>query len=943
MNAQVTDAAAGACADFDTQLKACTVKPNWTDGGDFIQVQKLCSWMRAQSAESGSSNAHRLLRAVYGTGILPIQSTQICERGRDRCILIFSILLEIGLGKLIYDVQQSVTDVNLPVDLGKLKDVFQPHDPNGSLGCATKFDEAQYKYGPITFRWDTTKHYDAKCVVPICRKQVIGRGGQGEVYKILVQEEYVCEQLREQLPHDEHTRIEDPEYGKCFQFALKTFSHSNLNFFAEEKAAFDGLKNNKGIRRYLGSYEHFEKPRTPGHASMDRPVMTRNILLEYGEFSLRDILMDRLPPVFAVEIKDFWSHLIELVDALRGMHRLRIGGEEYSVWHNDIKPGNIIVVNDDYKLADLGLARFEKRSPKNGDKTPTIEAPGGTRTYGAPECYATQGGARRITQSTDIWSIGCVFSMAATWLVLGHQYIPMYTRLRQKAIEGLQSEGVSQGDFFHNGHELLPQVKQWHEFLRKSTRHTDTITAPLLDLVEKYALTTAGNRLSAEILYQEMKRIVGGAVEEPGPQMEGLLDTLLCIDEEAPSNLATSQNWQSPAGGPSGRDQLVPDRFALRKTVSRLEALSKVARAQPSGTAPKSNVEAINYSGALYNQPPGALPSTTDKRASTFPPVARNSIADLHCAPQIPTHEPQNVIQAREQMASGKWSKITRRHDPDSLLKEHFDNRDIKFLVDNASSMIPYWDEATFVLETLARKASPYDRDGMDLYFTVGSSTVTEKKDSGSFRTAMYKNPPKDTFSPSDITSSLETIFSEYFEKQRSKPNLRKKRAKEAVTLIVLTDGIWAATENDEEIFSYIKIVLEQLEELKIPNHAKRPASIEFVQFGNDPDVTERLRALDDGLPERGFKDIIDHEQFSIQGDVRKMLLGSFVPFIDRNEPSPQRTSTSHSPASAYNNNQSTMYGESSSALRAGRGIRTALPGIMEQPYRTPPQSPERT
>ena len=51
-------------------------------------------------------------------------------------------------------------------------------------------------------------------------------------------------------------------------------------------------------------------------------------------------------------------------------------------WHNDIKPGNIIVVDGNYKLADLGFARFEKRSVKNHGEMPTIEAPGGTRTYG---------------------------------------------------------------------------------------------------------------------------------------------------------------------------------------------------------------------------------------------------------------------------------------------------------------------------------------------------------------------------------------------------------------------------------------------------------------------------------------------------------------------------------------------------------------------------------
>ena len=121
MNAQVAAAdARAAIDDFYAQLEACTVKPE-TEGGEFIQVQKLCFWMRARSADCGFVNTHRLLKAVYGTGIRPIESTctQICKAGRDCCILIFSILLEIGLGKWIHRVQESVYDKDLPANLAR--------------------------------------------------------------------------------------------------------------------------------------------------------------------------------------------------------------------------------------------------------------------------------------------------------------------------------------------------------------------------------------------------------------------------------------------------------------------------------------------------------------------------------------------------------------------------------------------------------------------------------------------------------------------------------------------------------------------------------------------------------------------------------------------------------------------------------------------------------
>lgn len=51
-------------------------------------------------------------------------------------------------------------------------------------------------------------------------------------------------------------------------------------------------------------------------------------------------------------------------------------------WHNDIKPGNIIVVAGEYKLADPGFAKFKKKLETDPNSIPTIVAEGGTRTYG---------------------------------------------------------------------------------------------------------------------------------------------------------------------------------------------------------------------------------------------------------------------------------------------------------------------------------------------------------------------------------------------------------------------------------------------------------------------------------------------------------------------------------------------------------------------------------
>ena len=48
-----------------------------------------------------------------------------------------------------------------------------------------------------------------------------------------------------------------------------------------------------------------------------------SILLEYGRFDLMGSFEVRLPPVNSPEIEEFWRSLIEVVDALKGIHDLK--------------------------------------------------------------------------------------------------------------------------------------------------------------------------------------------------------------------------------------------------------------------------------------------------------------------------------------------------------------------------------------------------------------------------------------------------------------------------------------------------------------------------------------------------------------------------------------------------------------------------------------------
>lgn len=181
--------------------------------------------------------------------------------------------------------------------------------------------------------------------------------------------------------------------------------------------------------------------------------------------------------------------------------------------------------------------------------------------------------------------------------------------------------------------------------------------------------------------------------------------------------------------------------------------------------------------------------------------------------------------------------------------------------MDNAASMEAHWDEATYLLETLVMKAKHYDDDGMELFFTLSRASA-KGKDESKFRDKMREQRPrKGTGMNTDMVAPIERIFKRYFDKldeyddRKRKGKKPKEERKEALTLIVLTDGVWAAMRHSDDVFDYMKtVLLKELERRKILRFTERPVSIEFVQFGNDDDATERLRALDDDMEFGGYK-----------------------------------------------------------------------------------------
>lgn len=67
-------------------------------------------------------------------------------------------------------------------------------------------------------------------------------------------------------------------------------------------------------------------------------------------------------------------------------------------------------------------------------------------------------------------------------------------------------------DAFHDGNELLPEIKGWHQYLKIVIKKSDIVTSDILDLVEtKLLLANHTDRKTSKWLTQELSLIIDRA------------------------------------------------------------------------------------------------------------------------------------------------------------------------------------------------------------------------------------------------------------------------------------------------------------------------------------------------------------------------------------------------------------------------------------------------
>jgi serine/threonine protein kinase len=152
----------------------------------------------------------------------------------------------------------------------------------------------------------------------------------------------------------------------------------------------------------------------------------------------------------------FSKQCLGIAQGLKAIHSARKpdanssseSGDQLHGRHGDLKPENILRFRDSsnnisssqygvLKISDFGLTRFHREKSKSGINAHTV---GNSPTYRAPEYDVMV----TVSQSYDIWTLGCVLLEFATWFLLGWDEVDAFS-IRRKDEDNAE---VKQDNFF---------------------------------------------------------------------------------------------------------------------------------------------------------------------------------------------------------------------------------------------------------------------------------------------------------------------------------------------------------------------------------------------------------------------------------------------------------------------------------------------------------------
>ena len=194
-------------------------------------------------------------------------------------------------------------------------------------------------------------------------------------------------------------------------------------------------------------------------------VKTLHLLFPLAEMDLAEwMTRPRIPFNVAKLSKEerqayLYRSIYALVSSISYLHR-EIDGIVTA--HHDLKPKNILVVNDKLKIADFGHSHLRPIIEGSATEAPEL----GTYEYQPPEYWNEDGSRAQVKhgRAFDVWAMGCIIIELAT-LVVHDWQSEMVTEFRKKRktnpARDRKTPGSVQEESDLSFHNNLTVVKDW--------------------------------------------------------------------------------------------------------------------------------------------------------------------------------------------------------------------------------------------------------------------------------------------------------------------------------------------------------------------------------------------------------------------------------------------------------------------------------------------------
>ncbi|KAH8707099.1 hypothetical protein GQ44DRAFT_763712 [Phaeosphaeriaceae sp. PMI808] len=571
----------------------------------------------------------------------------------DHYLAVFVILLHIGEGRHILELT--------PYD--EFQDLFLPFDVSGaqkwSPTCRNffhKFHDAQWAYCAQKLKAGglVNKKFLSNKIIPFISKVVLKEGPDSIVFKV-------------DLHSDYNSLVRMGPNGKpsTNTFILKSYRADKHELHYNEVRAYQMLSDMdvaNNIVQFYGAWKHGDK---------------FNILLELVQGGTLTSLFERDPPENAPEVLCFWTDLIRLLEPICRIH-CHTDPEDHGAVvrgvHQDISPNNILLSSSiggrAFKLVDFALTCFQRGS---GDKEDMLRRGArGTQMFSAPECFRAEADmfiqqtAYQANPKHDIWSLGCVFSEALVWSMLGSDGIIAYRAARKAATNDIPSmRSTAYSGCFHDGNEVLETVRSMHCKVLQSNH----LPQAYRHLVKSLIITIEG------MLSQEMTR--PAAVTVRNHLLAAISQTTDSVRAECMPRLQKDHLkivggfYEGERAGCHEHSVLAADNPCLANdTLRTATARQGSKRALPHADVPEVLKRVVNKKARI------ATSSTT--------PIREEYIKNLR---------------GREQI----------------------------FVIDNSESMRSYWKHVRESFEALSYVVKNLDPDGINLHFTNSNQSARSK------------------------------------------------------------------------------------------------------------------------------------------------------------------------------------------------------------------------